>query len=422
MSLHNGLRVPLCAICIVFSTLSALAQAPELGGILPSGGPRGSTTRVRIDGKNLSGANLCLSGKDIAVKSIVVTAAGDMLTAEIVVTPEALLGPHDIRIATPKGVSNGLRFWVDVVPNHVLEKPMVEADAPRMLYGSPVVVNGRIAVKAGRDRFFLVASAGETWTFDCFADRIRSRLDPVLELKDEKGVSVRLVQSTWESDPRFCHRFAKAGRFYLTVRDSEYNGGSNYTYRLLVGKIPFIDGFLPLGERPGHTVQLTLTGTNLPSTHSSVSIPQEAAEGVYWAELSPGSPMILPLLVGAGEVTQVTGADIVRPLPSIPAQLDGIFATSARAQFSFHAAAKAKYLFDLLGRRIGSRIDGEIRVLDSMGKEIAANDDAPNLGKEARFLSIFSKKKKMIGRSFQTSFCKIFIFLFFNRLRRSVIR
>jgi len=61
-----------------------------------------------------------------------------------------------------------------------------------------------------------------------------------------------------------------------------------------------------------------------------------------------------------------------------------VFATASRARFSFHASAKAKYLFDLLGRRIGSRIDGEIRILDAAGKEIAANDDAPNLGKEAR--------------------------------------
>src|SRR5262249_17038998 len=43
---------------------------------------------------------------------------------------------------------------------------------------------------------------------------------------------------------------------------------------------------------------------------------------------------------------------------------------------------KVKLMFDLLGRRIGSRIDGALRVLDKDGKEVASNDDT--IGKDAR--------------------------------------
>ncbi len=71
-------------------------------------------------------------------------------------------------------------------------------------------------------------------------------------------------------------------------------------------------------------------------------------------------------------------------LPAFPLAIDGVFTESPTARFSFHAAAQTKYLFDLFGRRIGSRIDGEIRILNADGKEIASNDDAPGLGKEAR--------------------------------------
>ncbi len=365
----------------------ALAQAPELGGLLPSGGLRGQITRVRIDGKRLAGARLHVSGKGIVVKSVQVTPAGDSLTAEVTVEPGALLGPHEVRLVTSKGVSNGARFWVDIYPNRVLEQTLPESAAPIELDGkTPVVVNGRISAKAGRDRFALTASAGDTWTFDCFADRIRSRFDPVLELRDERGVSVRLVESTWENDPRFAHTFARAGRYTLTVRDSEYNGGPNYVYRLLAGRMPFISSYSPRGTHPGGQVEVAMNGTNLLAPRASVSIPADSPMGTYWAEVqaTPNCGLLLPMMVEPEPVMNAADSDSMQTLPALPAAIDGVFGRGSRARFSFHGAAKSKYLFDLLGRRIGSRIDGDIRVLDAKGKELAANDDMNVLSKDAR--------------------------------------
>jgi len=364
-----------------------MAQAPELGGLLPAGGVRGQATKVRIDGKNLKGARLYLSGGGVAVQSIQVTPDGNQLTAEVEVEPGAKLGPHEVRIATAKGVSNGSRFWVDVIPNQVIETPMTESMPPLLLEGvKPIALNGRIAVKAGRDRFVINAATGDTWSFDCFADRIRSRFDPVLELRDEAGVSLKLVQSMWESDPRFVYRFEKAGKYFLTVRDSEYNGGLNYTYRLRVGKMAFLAGYSPRGERPGHQVQLALEGTNLTEKQASVAIPADAAPGMYWAEVNAdrAGPMIVPLMVESEPVVDAGQRETSQALSELPAAVDGVFGKSPRSRFTFHAAAKATYLFDLLGRRIGSRIDGQVRVLNAVGKEIAVNDDAPELGKDAR--------------------------------------
>lgn len=387
MSLRSLFSLGACAVLTTTLAPVALAQAPELGGLLPAGGVRGQATRVRIDGKSLTGARLYLSGSGIAVKSVQVTPDGNQLTAELAVEPGAKLGPHEVRLATAKGVSNGARFWVDLIPNQVIETPMTESMPPVPLAGvTPVAVNGRISARAGRDRFVLTAAAGDTWSFDCFADRIRSRFDPVLELRDEKGVTLKLVQSMWESDPRFVYRFEKAGKYFLTVRDSEYNGGPNYTYRLRVGRMGFLAGYSPRGERPGHQVQLALDGTNLTAQQATVSIPADAAPGMYWAEVNADKtgPMIVPLMVESEPVTDAGQGAVPQPLPGLPAAIDGVFARAPRSRFTFHAAAQAAYLFDLLGRRIGSRIDGQVRVLNAAGKELAANDDAPDLGKDAR--------------------------------------
>ncbi len=380
-------RLLLLGIALLWLAPSAFGQAPEIGGLLPSGGLRGQTTKVRIDGKNLTGAQLHLSGGGIVTKSLQVTPNGEQLTAELAVESGARLGAHEVRITTPKGVSNGSRFWVDVVGNHVLEAPMQEGTPPLSLDSLvPTVINGRIATRVGRDRFTFTASAGDIWTFDCFADRIRSRFDPVMELVDEAGVNVRLAQSAWESDPRFCHKFTKAGRYFLTIRDSEYNGGSNYTYRLLVGRLPFLTHFSPRGGQPGSVVDITLQGTNVTAQRASVAIPADAPNGTYWAEvaLDMGKPALIPLIVGNEQVLNNGANRAVQRLPALPVAVDGVFKDAPSARFSFHGTAQMKYLFDLLGRRIGSRIDGEIRILNAEGKEIASNDDAPGLGKEAR--------------------------------------
>ncbi len=216
--------------------------------------------------------------------------------------------------------------------------------------------------------------------------------DPILEITDAAGVSVKLAQSTWESDPRFAYTFAKSGRYLLTVRDSEYNGGPNYTYRLLAGRGSLVTNYLPRGGQPGQTITLALQGVNLTAANSTVTLPAEApTSGMVWADIANGKApdaalngLLVPLMVSRETVQNVGDSVAVQSLPALPAILDGVFTRTPHARFTFHASPKTHILFDLLGRRIGSRIDGAIRILDAAGKELAANDDAPDLGKDAR--------------------------------------
>jgi len=375
------------SVSLWFNCLSALAQAPEIGGLLPCGGPRGQVTTLRIDGKNLAGAKLFVDGRGVSVKSVQPSA--DSLTAEVQVDSSASLGPHEVRVVTSKGVSNGSRFWVDLQPNRVLEHPIREDEAAVPLDGNArEVINGRIAAKAGRDRFQIEAVAGEMWSFECFAERIRSKLDPVLEIRDDRGVLIRLVESTWENDPRFVHTFAKAGRYTLIVRDSEYNGGPNYTYRLTAGRQTFVTSFAPRGGQPGGSASLSLTLADKSACMATVPVPadpQASPESVCWAETRVGqSVLALPLLVGSEPVSCASDTEAIQALPALPAAVDGTFTRFPKASFRFHATSGAKYLFDLYGRRIGSRIDGQIRVLNSAGKVAAENDDLSVLTKDAR--------------------------------------
>lgn len=361
------------------------AQMPEIGGLFPQGGQRGAETQVAFTGKHLLGSKVIVAGTDIAVRIAQESPEGDRLTAAFTVAPTARFGPHELRIVNPKGVSNGILFWVDALPNRTLAVCSTDSAPPVPLErAAPVVLNGLLATQAARDRFEFPVEAGETWVFDCCAARMRSRLDPVLELQDESGQTLKRVQSTWESDPRFAFHFVRAGRCILTVRDSEYHGGPNFSYRLLIGRMPFVAGYAPRGGRPGSRVTLTILGENSPSSEREVAIPADAATGAYWTELPMGtvSSGLFPLLVDSCPVEKAPDAEGVTPLPAAPSAVDGVFQRFARSRFSFQGAPDRKYLFDLLGRRIGSRIDGALRVLDSAGRVLAENDDA--VGKDAR--------------------------------------
>jgi hypothetical protein len=379
-------RVLLC----VFGSLQALAspalaQAPELTGTVPAGGQRGTTVTVQIDGKNLQGAKLFVSGGDVTIDDVSPSTDGTGLTAKLSLKQDAPVGPREIRVGTAKGVSNPIRIWVDSFPGGPEKEPNDDPARAQTVARAPGVVSGRMGTPQDRDVFAFQAAAGETWVFDCNAARLRSRLDPVLELRDVRGSIVKMAQSVWERDPRLIYTFQKPGRFFLTVRDTQFLGGPDYVYRLTAGVVPVITGFKPRGGRPGTTLGIDMQGHNVGvKGRALVPIPAGIPAGEYWTPVvtDKGATLPIPILIDTSPVASITETDANMPLPLLPGSLDGSFLKYPRIKFFFRATPDERIVFDLYGRRIGSRIDGAIRITDAAGKEVAVNDDA--VEKDAR--------------------------------------
>lgn len=375
----------LCIAALLSLSPVAVAQGPEIKGVVFAGVQRGTTGSVLIDGGNLRGATVMLSGRGVQVEGFEPNEKGDYAEIRVSVAPDAPLGPREIRVGSAKGVSGPARLWVDPFPQVREAEPNDDPGRAQELDRTPVVVNGRMPVAPDRDTFSFQADAQETWVFDANCARLRSRLDPILELRDANGHTLKMVQSAWESDPRLIYTFEKAGRYFLTIRDTQYLAGADYNYCLTVGPLPAVTGFIPRGERPGRRVGLELTGVNLGGkARAIVSLPADTPPGEFWTtiETERGPSLPIPLLVNEAPVTGVTETNATMPLPLLPTFLDGAFQRYPRMRFFVRATPKDRLLFDLWGRRIGSRIDGALRILDSTGREVAANDDA--IGKDAR--------------------------------------
>ena len=372
-------------LCLLSVMQSALAEAPDIVGMLPLGGQRGKTVVLQIEGHRFQKPAALLSGSGIALRAVTANPEGTVASLTIDIASDAPPGPRELRLTTADGVTNPFTIWIDSFPEMLEVEPNDDIAHAQPLPREGVVVNGRIQAANDVDTFSVEAQAGETWTFDCNAAGLASGLDPVLELKEASGRFVTSAQSVWLHDPRLIYRFAKSGRSFLP-HDSQFKGGADFVYRLTVGRFPVVTAVLPLGGLPGVPFPLQVEGVNLGAlTTAVVTLPPDNSPFPAWISLPVAGALSLPFSLLKSEVPISRGMESGLPirLAPVPCAVDGILRTKPEQRLTLNAKQGGEiFVLDLLGRRIGSRIDGMVRVLDAAGKELVANDDA--IGKDAR--------------------------------------
>jgi hypothetical protein len=371
---------------------AACAQSPELLCAFPAGGRRGATVSLTLRGHNLQGANAVLvSGHGVRAEVAPHNTDGENLPLRLTIAPDAPLGPYELRVATPKGGSNPTRIWVDTLPEIVAAEP--NDGSAQFLTTLPVLINSSIKASADRNAFAFQAEAGDTFVFDLNCWRHRSQMDGILELRDSRGALLKLATAPWESDPRLFYTFSQAGRYTITVHDTQFLGGPQYTYRLSVGKLPVLTDYQPRVGRPGETLLLSGNGVHLNESLRPVTLPADAAPGMtcWVAPPTPNGPTLpIPLCVTGLPTAHVEAGG---ELPAPPVALDGLIQKPGDAlTYRFVARSGQRLRFEVLAQRLGSVMDSNLRILDSGGKELAANDDggtllagaAGGIGKDSR--------------------------------------
>jgi hypothetical protein len=104
----------------------------------------------------------------------------------------------------------------------------------------PSVLNGRIENPGEIDRYVFEAKAGDKLSFEVFARRAWSGLDPIIRILNDKGGAIS------EADDMVYHRVSSAdswlenwsapadGKYILEIRDLHLRGGPQYTYAVQV--------------------------------------------------------------------------------------------------------------------------------------------------------------------------------------------
>ncbi|MGO9097300.1 MAG: hypothetical protein ACLQGV_19030 [Bryobacteraceae bacterium] len=443
----------------------AQQNAPHIGYVYPAGGRQGASFQVTVGGQFLEGVKtVYLSGAGVEAKVIeyvkpvtpaqinklreqlkeltdkraagtpltdeerktvgelrqkiaaairrpATPALGETVTLEIALAPEAPLGPRELRLGTPAGLTNPLVFQVGqlaefskspanvqtTLPPAIAAKkapPAVAAKAPEppQSVTLPAVLNGQIAPGAvDRYRFRavkgqrIVAAASVRELIPYISDAVPGWFQAVLALYDAQGKQLEYADQFWSRpDPVLYYEIPSDGEYVLEIRDSIYRGREDFVYRIAVGELPFITCIFPLGGKVGSRTSLELQGWNLPraklaeSKHKAAgSYPISIRNGPWFSNLVPFVVDTLPERFEKEPNDQPKPAQRVK----LPLIVNGrIDRPGDWDVFRLDGHAGEEIVAEVFARRLGSPLDSVLKLTDAGGRQLAFNDDFEDKG------------------------------------------
>ena len=126
------------------------------------------------------------------------------------------------------------------------------------------IVNAVSNGAADVDFYKIHAAANQRILITAEAQRIDSRMQVQLELRDAQGRRLERSRSGYRSDPVLDYTAKSEGDYYLRVTEFTYRGGIEYFYRLHLKSGPHVDFILPPSGVAGANSKYTLYGRNLP--------------------------------------------------------------------------------------------------------------------------------------------------------------
>lgn len=264
------------ATALLASRLEAQLPGTRLNSVFPPGAQAGQTVEVTISGVDLDDVDrLVFSHAGItAARKMAEPGPFDKgpqpVENQFVVTVQGNVPPgqHEVRCQGKYGLSNPRTFVVDTLaevneaePNHETENA-TEVSAPG-------VINGQLNGGADVDLFRFKATAGQRLLIDGQARRIDSRSDVVIAVSAADGRILAENRQGFAGDPLIDLTIPAAGEYFLKVRDSLYQSGTDFVYRIVLSSRPHIDFVFPPAGLAGSNEEYTVYGRNLPGGQNS---------------------------------------------------------------------------------------------------------------------------------------------------------
>ncbi|HMP78582.1 MAG TPA: pre-peptidase C-terminal domain-containing protein [Pirellulaceae bacterium] len=134
---------------------------------------------------------------------------------------------EDERGATPSPLPFRLNSW----PNFLESEPN-NTWPEEPLLSLPIAINGIISEPGDADYFVFEAKQGQVWDIECFARRIGSGLDPVINIYKADKSQVAANDDARGLDAYLRFQVPEDGQYYLRVRDQLRRGQADFVYRV----------------------------------------------------------------------------------------------------------------------------------------------------------------------------------------------
>lgn len=335
-------------------------------------------------------------------------ALAHIVWVEVTIGPDAAPGPRELRLGTPRGVSNPLVFQVGQLPE-VCRKPMVTA--PLQVLGKeelalrkrppeeeeeritlPCTLNGQIA-SGERNRYRFAARKGQRLVITCqarqlipyIADAVPGWFQPVLALYDARGREVAYDDDyQFRPDPTILFEVPQEGEYVLAIYDAIYRGREDFVYRITLGEVPFVTSHFPLGACTNAPARVAVRGWNLGAAENDAP-GIEGKAGRYSFCASAGGLISNPRWFARDTLPETFDREPnntpgqAQPV-SLPVIVNGRMDRSGDWDvFQFSGKSNDTVVAEMLARRLESPLDSVVKVTDAAGNLVAFNDDCEDL-------------------------------------------
>lgn len=373
----------------------AFADPPSASYIFPAGGQRGTTVAVRVGGLNLnSKANFEMLGPGVETspeihRSETTWLEGPLLplpdsqqaedyfkdyAAHVTIAAETPVGPRAWRVWTSQGAAGSLPFVVGEYPEIVERETIDESDPVPVTL--PITINGRIFPREDVDLWSFSLKAGEVLSASVDAGRLGSALDPWVEAFSPAGRRLTEIAPAPHCDGRLAFLAPQTGTYTIRIHDVNVKGSQSHVYRMTLTTGPSIETLFPLGGRRGDRVQFSMQGFGLGSTPDPVTLTSDGAgRGPHaFVVTIPQCGSTVVEVDDLNEVSELEPNNDARKSNRLDLPGVGNGRIGKEGDVDVWAISLLKgtsYEIDLRAARLGSRLDGLLRLTDAAGKELA---------------------------------------------------
>jgi hypothetical protein len=370
---YRGTRLSLILCFAALAPGQSLA-GPRIIDVSPRGLRSGATTTLTIQGTDLLPAPrlvLQVAGNTSAIKP---GGTANQVQLDIALPAQTRPGIYELRLATPKGISNSIAVCIDD-----LEEAPLNSQIPKL----PIALHGTLAGSSILEASF-AGRKGQHILVEIEARRLGSAIEPVLELYDARPVQLAWAQGSASlgGDARLETTLPADGHYKITLHDILYRAGSPGAFRLKIGDLSTADLIYPLGGQRGTVQNFELIGPGFsPGRQLTVDLRGRNADFSCPLPARPGLTGPAPRIV-LGEYPEVMQA---LPLSGVlqeiapPVAINGRLAEHGREdRYRLLVKPGSRWRFDLLASLAGSPLDGVLTLANESGTHLAESDDRPD--------------------------------------------
>jgi hypothetical protein len=369
-------RLILCSVAVV--CCAASQQAPELAVAPPLALKNGQSIEVTLTGRYLSTIQsaIVLDPRGVTA-TLVEPPKDDQLRMKLTASSDASVGERRFRLSGPAGVTGPLRLFVSSYD----VRPLGASDQPQDVQ-LPATVIGQIATAGQVQQFRFHGHQGELLIFDVSARRSGSPLEAVLTIQTESGRQLSCTLEHHAGDPLVLFTPPEDGDYVLHLSDLRFRGGSEFSFRIVAGHIPYLESVLPSSGKPGTIIQAKPIGYNMDSlppiaidlTHAApgnISVHATAPLGI--SNDIPFEVTDLPQFAESEPNDNADEANLVQ----LPVEISGNTDRPADEDFfRFRIPYKQSVSLEVLAARLGSPMVPLLQLRSAKGDVIEANDGA----------------------------------------------